>query len=370
MSLDDLRSEIDNIDREIVGLLNRRARAVGEIGERKAENGDANYDPTREREVYERIAAANEGPLPEPSLRAIWREVMSASLALQRHTRVAYFGPAGTFTHQAARDRFGSSVDYVPEATIPDVFASVSTGRADYGVVPIENSTEGPVNITADTLAETDLKVVSEIFLPIHLALLGRGKLENVRRVYSHSQPLAQAKKFIATKLPGAEVREAPSTAKAVETAALERGAAAIASELAAEGREVDVLARRIEDTPDNETRFFVVGSAAPRRTGKDKTSIIVSIKDEVGALHSMLGTFREKGVNLTWIQSRPTRRRAWDYMFFIDCEGHIEDAPIAEVIGSLESRTRHVQVLGAYPVAERAPGGNQGGVPREGRKL
>ncbi|MHC4250720.1 MAG: prephenate dehydratase [Planctomycetota bacterium] len=354
MPLDDLRSEIDDIDREIVRLLNRRAKAVAEIGTRKAENGDANYDPTRERQVYERIAAANEGPLPESSLRAIWREVMSAGLALQQHTRVAYFGPAGTFTHQAARDRFGSSVDYVAEASIPDVFASVSTGRADYGVVPIENSTEGPVNITADTLAETSLKVVSEIYLPIHLALLGRGKLESVRRVYSHSQPLAQAKRFLATKLPAAEVREAPSTAKAVETAALERGAAAIASELAAEGRDIEVLARRIEDTPDNETRFFVVGAHTPGRTGLDKTSIIVSIKDEMGALHSMLGTFREKGVNLTWIQSRPTRRRAWDYMFFIDCEGHFEDERIADVIGSLESRSRHVQVLGSYPVAER----------------
>lgn len=358
MSLDDLRSEIDEIDREIVRLLNRRAKAAGGIGARKAENGDANYDPTRERQVYERIAAANEGPLPESSLRAIWREVMSASLALQRRTRVAYFGPAGTFTHQAARGRFGSSVEYIPEANIPDVFASVSTGRADYGVVPIENSTEGPVNITADTLAETSLKVVSEIFLPIHLALLGRGTLESVRRVYSHAQPLAQAKRFVATKLAGVEIREAPSTAKAVETAALERGAAAIASELAADGRDVEVLARRIEDAPDNETRFFVIGASSPRRTGRDKTSIIVSIKDEVGALHSMLGTFREKGVNLTWIQSRPTRRRAWDYMFFIDCEGHLEDELIAEVIGSLESRSRHVQVLGSYGVAERVSSG------------
>jgi chorismate mutase/prephenate dehydratase len=354
MSLDDLRSEIDKIDREIVRLLNRRAKAAGEIGERKSANGDAHFDPTRELQVYERIAEANEGPLPESSLRSIWREVISASLALQRHTRVAYFGPAGTFTHQAARGRFGSSVEYIPQASIPDVFASVSTGRADYGVVPIENSTEGPVNITADTLAETSLKVVSEIFLPIHLALLGRGGIENVRRVYSHSQPLAQAKRFLATKLPGADVREAPSTAKAVETAALERGAAAIASELAAEGRDVEILARRIEDTPDNETRFFVIGTGTPTRTGSDKTSIIVSIKDEVGALHSMLGTFREKGVNLTWIQSRPTRRRAWDYMFFIDCEGHLEDERIADVIGSLESRSRHVQVLGSYAVAER----------------
>ncbi len=358
MPLNDLRSKIDEIDCEIVRLLNRRAKAVAEIGELKSQNGDANYDPTRERQVYERIAAANDGPLPDSSLRAIWREVMSAGLALQRRTRVAYFGPAGTFTHQAARERFGSSVEYLPEAGIPDVFASVSTGRSDYGVVPIENSTEGSVNITADTLAETDLKVVSEIFLPIHLALLGRGPLESVRRVYSHAQPLAQAKRFLATKLPAAEVREAPSTAKAVETAALERGAAAIASELAAEGRDVQVLAQRIEDTPDNETRFFVVGTSTPRRTGLDKTSIIVSIKDEVGALHSMLGTFREKGVNLTWIQSRPTRRRAWDYMFFIDCRGHVEDQPIADVIESLESRSRHVQVLGSYPVAERVSDG------------
>jgi chorismate mutase/prephenate dehydratase len=355
MSLEKLRAEIDELDRRIVELLNRRAEAVRAIGALKAENSGSVYDPTRERDVYERVTGANTGPLPDSSLRAIWREVMSASLALQRPTTVAYLGPAGTFTHQAARRRFGVSVEYIPEHTIPGVFSAVAAGRADHGIAPIENSTEGAVNITADTLAETSLKIVSEVYLPIHLALLGRGELSSIRCVYSHAQPLAQARAFLEANLPRAELLEAPSTAQAVETAVGEPGAAAIGSELAAEGRQIEVLARRIEDTADNETRFFVVSNASPPRTGRDKTTMLVSIKDEVGALHTMLGTFREQGVNLTWIQSRPSRRRAWDYMFFIDCEGHIEDAPVAEAVEKLESRSRHVQVLGSYPAADRA---------------
>jgi chorismate mutase/prephenate dehydratase len=352
MSLESLRAEIDSLDAKLVELLNRRAELARKIGEGK---GDAAYDPARERDVLASLARANAGPLPEEALRAIWREVMSACLALERRTRVAYFGPEGTFTHQAARERFGASVEYVCERTIPDVFSAVAAARADYGVVPVENSSEGTVNVTIDTLAETDLGIVAEMYLPIHLALLGSGPVESIAKVYSHAQPLAQARRYVAASLPAAEIVECPSTASAVEEAlrAGER-AAAIASELAASGRDIEVLARRIEDTPDNETRFFIVGGAAPPRTMRDKTSMIVSIKDEVGALHDMLGIFREEGVNLTSIHSRPSRRRAWDYVFFIDCEGHVEDAHVAKVVQSLESRMRHVQVLGSYPAAER----------------
>ncbi len=356
MSLDSLRAEIDELDREIVRLLNNRARAAKEIGALKAENSGASYDPTREHCVYEALGRANDGPLPDSALRAIWREVMSASLALQQPVRVAYFGPAGTFTHQAARAKFGSSVEYVHQETIPGVFAAVATGGADCGIVPIENSTEGPVNATIDALAETPLRIISEIYLPIRLALLGRGEITSVRKVYSHAQPLAQARVYLAEHLPAAEVHETVSTVAAVEHAALEEGAAAIASELAAEGRDVEVLARDIEDAPDNETRFLVVAKDPAGRTGRDKTTMIVSIKDEVGALYSMLASFRDKGVNLTNLQSRPSRRRAWDYVFFIDCEGHVEDPPVAAAVGELESKSRHVQVLGSYPAFSRAP--------------
>ncbi len=351
---DKLRTEIDDLDRGIVELLNRRMVAAKKIGKLKAERSEPVYDPAREREVYERITKLAESPLSASSLKAIWREVMSAGLQVQRPTRVAYFGPEGTFTHQAARRRFGGSGEYVCEAAIPDVFAAVASGRAEHGVVPIENSTEGPVNVTADALMDTPLSVIAEAYLPIHLALLGRGRLESVRRVYSHAQALAQAGRFLKEKLPGAELVEAPSTVRAVETAAVERGAAAVASELAAEGRDVEVLARRIEYSSDNETRFFVISRGSASRTGRYKTAMIVSIRDEVGALHSMLGAFREKNVALTWIQSRPSRRRAWDYMFFIDCLGHADDPPVADVIEQLESRSRHVQVLGSYPAAER----------------
>jgi len=354
MSLESLRAEIDDLDRQIARLLQRRATVAQEIGAAKATTDKSVFDPGREERVYENVVAAAEGPLPAESIRAIWREVVSAHRALQRKSRIAYFGPAGTFTHQAARQKFGASVEFVAQKTIPDVFTAVASDRAEFGVVPIENSTEGPVNITADALAETSLKIVSELYLPIHLALLGKGTIADVKVVYSHGQPLAQAKRYLSTKLPNARPIESLSTVEAVEHAASEDGAAAIASELAVEGRDIQVLARNIEDTPDNETRFFVIAPRSAGRTGSDKTTMMVSIKDEVGALHSMLGTFREHGVNLTRIQSRPSRRRAWDYIFFLDCVGHVDDASVSATIAALESRSRHVQVLGSYPAAGR----------------
>jgi chorismate mutase/prephenate dehydratase len=357
MSLDSLRAEIDDLDREIVKLVGRRASLAQEIGRLKA-SGDAQvYDPAREQEIYDRVAGFEKGPLPEEAVKAIYREIMSASLALERPTRVAYFGPPGTFTHQAARGKFGASVEYIPESSVPDVFGAVSAARADYGVVPVENSTEGPINIAWDMLADTPLKVISETYLPIRLCLLGRGPMSSIRRVYSHAQPLAQARGFLATHLPAVEIREASSTIAGVEAAAVERGAAAIASELAAEGRDIEVLARDVEDTADNETRFFVVGREPARRGGNDKTALMVSIKDEVGALHAMLGAFRDQGVNLTRIQSRPSRRRAWDYIFFLDCQGHLEDEPVMRALSTLETSSRHVQVLGSFPAAERQKG-------------
>lgn len=356
MEIESLRSKIDALDRAIVRLINRRAAVAQEIGKRKAPLRAPVYDPEREREVYESVVSRNEGPLSNETIKAVYREIMSGTVALQRPVRVAYFGPPGTFTHQAARKKFGSSVEYLPERDIPEVFSAVVNGKASCGVVPVENSTEGPVNVTIDTLAETPLKIISEICLPIRLALLGHGPVSSVRRLYSHRQPLAQCRRYIGTRLPGAEIREASSTVAAVEQAAIERGAAAIAAELAVEGRDVKVLERRIEDSADNVTRFFVVAENPPPPTGADKTTVLVSIKDEVGALHAMLEVFLREGINLTWIQSRPSRRRAWDYVFFVDLEGHAEDERVRRALEALESRTRHVQVLGSYPAAERTP--------------
>ncbi len=363
-----LRSEIDDLDEEIVKLISRRAAVARRIGRVKSEGGAEVYDPVREQAVYDRVSrlaksvvesggkagVKAEELLLEGALKAIYREIMSLSLALERPTRVAFFGPPGTFTHQAARSKFGASVQYVAESSIPDVFSAVSTDRAEYGVVPVENSTEGPVNVAWDVLADTPLKVIAETYLPIRLALLGRGPMSSVRRVYSHAQPLAQARDYLATHLPAVEIREASSTIAGVEAASVERGAAAIASEFAAEDRDIEVLARNIEDSADNETRFFVVGREPTRRSGKDKTTLMVSIKDEVGALHAMLGAFRDEGVNLTRIQSRPSRRRAWDYVFFLDCKGHVEDEQVKKTLSCLETRSRHVQVLGSFPAAER----------------
>ena len=354
MSLDSLRAEIDGLDREIVKLVGRRASLAQEIGLLKT-SGDAQvYDPAREHDVYDRVAGLEKGPLPAKAVKAIYREIMSASLALERPTRVAYFGPPGTFTHQAARGKFGASVEYIPESSVPDVFSAVSADRADYGVVPVENSTEGPINIAWDMLADTPLKVIAETYLPIRLCLLGRGPMSSIRRVYSHAQPLAQARGFLATHLPAVEIREASSTIAGVEAAAVERGAAAIASELAAEGRDIEVLARDVEDSADNETRFFVIGGVIPKPTGSDKTALLFTTAHQAGALVEVLNVFERCGVNLTNIDTRPSRRKNWEYYFFVDCEGHIEDRPVARAVAEARQHCLELHVLGSFPKVDQ----------------
>jgi chorismate mutase/prephenate dehydratase len=353
----ELRAQIDALDSQLVRLINRRATVARQIGRLKAREGVKPYAPSREIQIYGRVAALNKGPISDEALRAIYREVMSATIALEQPTRVCYFGQPGSFTHLAARVKFGSSVRYLPGGDIRDVFAAVAHGSADYGVVPIENSTEGGVNQTADLLADTRLKVVSEIYLPVHHHLLARGPLKSVRVVYSHPQGFAQCRQWLNAQLRWAQRREAGSTAEAAQLAARRRQAGAIAGLLAAEIYRLPIRARNVEDQADNITRFFVIGEQICEPTGQDKTSLVVSIKDQRGALMRLLRPFHAHGINLTRIESRPSRRRAWDYLFFIDMEGHVADRSVRAALREVNSQVRHVEVLGSYPAAPPVPG-------------
>jgi chorismate mutase / prephenate dehydratase len=354
--MESLRRKIDDLDAQIVKLINERADNARKIGAIKAREGVKPYNPSREIQVYKKVAARNTGPLPDDAFRAIYREIMSATIALERPTRIAYFGQPGTFTHLAARTKFGSSMEYISTRDIRDVFLAVSRGRADYGIVPIENSTEGGVNQSIDMFAETRLKIASEIYLPIHHHLLSQSPLKEIRIIYSHPQPFAQCRNWLMGNLGEVERREVISTAYAAELASKEPHAAAIAGSLAAEIYGVPVIADHIEDSADNITRFFVIAERASERTGKDKTSLVLSIKDEPGALLKLLQPFQSNRINLTRIESRPSKRRAWEYNFFLDLEGHIEDESVRQTLKQLDGQVKHLEVLGSYPQAERMP--------------
>jgi len=350
----ELRQKINKIDAGILQLINERTKCALEIGRIKAKKKKEYYVPDREKEVYERLIKANKGPLSSKSVKAIYREIMSAALSLEESLKVTYLGPEATFTHLAALDKFGSSVTLIPAKSITDVFIEVEKGRADYGVVPIENSTEGIVNHTLDMFIDSELKICSEISLEVSLYLLSRGKMKDIKRIYSKPQALGQCRNWIESHLPQAELIEVSSTSKGAEVASREKGGAAIASELAAKVYNLKIIGRRVEDSASNVTRFLVIGKSFANRTGKDKTSIMFSIKDRVGALYAMLQPFKKHKISLTKIESRPSRRKAWDYYFFVDLEGHCrEDAKVERALKELEKECRYLKVLGSYPVGE-----------------
>jgi chorismate mutase/prephenate dehydratase len=274
-------------------------------------------------------------------------------LALERCPRVAYLGPPGTFSHKAALSKFGSSVEYHPASSFRDVFLEVARGHADYGVVPVENSTDGGVNPAIDCFFETRLKICSEIFIPVHQNLLSAGPRERVRRIYSRPEVFGQCRQWLNANFPRAALLDCPSTTAAAERAAGEKGAAAIGPDTAAELYGLRILEAAVEDNPENVTRFAVISPEAAARTGRDKTSLMFSIKDAPGALHGMLEPFSRRGINLTRIESRPSKKKAWDYYFFVDLEGHLEDPAVREAVDELSGRCRHLEVLGSYPAAE-----------------
>lgn len=352
MGLDEWRTRIDDIDRQLLRLLSQRAELSLEIGRAKRESGEPVLVPEREQEILDELARLNSGPLPTGAVRAIWSEILSASRGLQRPFRVAYLGPQGTYTHLAALRHFGSSAEFLPVRGIPEVFDEVERGRADVGVVPIENSSEGVVNHTLDGLIDSELLICGEASLEIHHNLLSRaGDLADVKRVFSHPQALAQCRGWLNRNVPDAEVVEMTSTSAAVEQTALDPTTAAIASELAGQLYRVPALRERIEDYANNVTRFLAIGRRAAGRTGRDKTSILFSIRDEVGTLHRILEPFASARLSLTKIESRPTRRRPWEYVFFVDFEGHRDDPVTQGVLAAVRERCLFLKVLGSYPV-------------------
>jgi chorismate mutase/prephenate dehydratase len=353
MSIAKHRQAIDRLDEKIVHLLNERTKHVLEIGAIKLRAGAEIYAPHRESAVFERVDRSNHGPLPSESLRAIYREIMSSALALEKTMVVAYLGPEATFTHQAAIQRFGSSLHYAPQKTIADVFTEVARSRADYGVVPVENSTEGVVTHTLDMFVDSDLKVVAQIVLPIEHCLLSRGTRASLRRLYIHPQTLAQCRAWLHRNFGQAEIIETSSNARSAELATRDKRSGAIAGTLAAEKYRLPILEHNIQDRSANATRFVVLGRKGPPPTGRDRTSIMFSITNKVGALHRALAAFSRHRLNMTKIESRPSKRKDWEYFFFVDCDGHAEDARVSRALQELHKHCSFVKVLGSYPNAE-----------------
>ncbi|RUM30448.1 MAG: prephenate dehydratase [Aquifex sp.] len=355
--LKELRRKIDRIDEEILRLLNERAKLAKKIGEIKTKAKLPIHVPEREREIFEKILRLNKevygGVFPSEALVHIYREIISACLSLEKKIKVAYLGPKATFTHQAALEFFGFSAHYTPCSTIRDVFVEVATKRADYGVVPVENTIEGVVNYTLDMFLESDVKIAGEIVIPITLHLLSTSDdIESVEKVYSHKMALAQCRSWIEKNLPGVQIIEVESTAKACEIALEDERAGAVASEVAAYTYHLNILARNIQDSGDNFTRFLVIAKRDLKPTGNDKTSILFGVKDEPGALYKALEVFYKHGINLTKIESRPSKKKAWDYVFFVDLEGHKEEEKVKKALKELKEKTQFLKVLGSYPKA------------------
>lgn len=341
------------MDAELLRLLNERARLALAVGEVKKGQGVSFYAPAREEDLVRRLEEGNPGPFPTSAIRPVWKEVISASLSLEHPLTVAYLGPPATFTHQACLKQFGLSAQYRPVRTIAEVFDVVEKGKAPYGVIPIENTTEGVVSYTLDMFLGSELKIVAEVMLRVTHNLLNRGgRREDVGRIYSHPQALAQCRRWLEENFPDAPVFDASSTAQAAKIAAEDPQAAAVAGELAGTLYGLDTVEARIEDHPNNYTRFLVIGREIPERTGRDKTSVLFAVRDEAGALYRMLQAFYENGVNLTKIESRPMKQKAWEYVFFVDCDGHLSDAEVGKALEELGARCLFVKVLGSYPKA------------------
>jgi len=352
-----IREKIDQLDHRLVELLNERLGLAAEIGKVKRSSGGQIYASEREDAVLRKVAALNGGPIKDEALKAIYREIMSSAIALEAPTSIAYLGPEATNTHAAALKKFGASVEYHPMATIADLFTAVQKGEADYAVIPIENSTEGSVREALDNFVESDLKIVAQIYLEIAHALISHEPLEKITKVYSKDQALAQCRHWLQRHLPHAQLIDTTSTAHGVEIAKTESGAAAVAGELAAQFHDVPVRVHNIEDKSDNTTRFFVISKtpAGPVGGGRDMSSFLISLGDEAashsGALLKMLMPMAQRGINLSKIESRPSKRRPWDYYFFVDVTGHHSDANMREAIAELKQFCPLVKWLGSYPV-------------------
>ena len=345
------RTKIDSLDDELLKLINQRANLAQEIGH--AKKGGVVLRPEREAQVLQRLAAANAGPLSAQSVTALFTEIMSHCRALEEPLSVAYLGPQGTFTEAAALKRFGQACKGVPCATIDEVFRKVESGETNYGVVPVENSTEGAVGRTLDLLLQSPLKLCGEIMLAVHQCLMSNDSdLTKIKRVYSHPQSLGQCQGWLNAHLSHAERVSVASNAEAASLAAAEKHSAAIAGKQAAERFNITVLAANIEDDPRNTTRFLVVGNQDVAASGRDKTSLVMSAPNRPGAVHDLLVPFAKHGVSMSKLESRPARAGLWEYVFFVDIEGHQSDSKVAEALKELKGVSAFVKILGSYPLA------------------
>ena len=354
-NLGQIRERIDEIDNQLVGLISKRASLAGEIAHIKKSEGDdaVFYRPEREAQVLKRVISENKGPLSNEALAILFRELMSACLALEQQLKVAFLGPEGTFTHAAALKHFGHSVQTVALAGIDQVFHQVQSRACQYGVVPIENSIEGIINHTLDLLINSSMKVSGEVELRIHQNLMSKADtLTGIKKIYSHQQSFAQCRYWLDTHLPGIERIPISSNAEAARIAALDPTVAAIAGEAAANLYQLHILESNIEDDSDNTTRFLIIADKDAQPSGEDKTSLLFSMSSKPGALLRMLSCFADNNINMTRIESRPSRKGLWEYVFFVDVDGHRRHAHVAEAITRLESEAAMVKILGSYPKA------------------
>lgn len=353
MNLDNFRKKINSIDAKVVQLLNDRAEMSLKIGAHKLKNKKGIYAPDREKEVFKRVTDLNKGPMTNSSIKAVYREIMSSSLALEKPLRIGFLGTEGSFTHLAATTKFGSQVTYVPCESIHDIFRNVERGDCDYGVVPIENSVEGAVTHTFDLLADTDLKVCAQMMIKISHNLLSKSSLKGIKTIYSNPQVFGQCRNWLLANVPQAGLVPVSSTTFAAQKAVKEKGSAALASVLAAKVYGLKIVKANIQDIAHNTTRFLVISKQDVPQTGHDRTSVMFSIKDKVGALHAMLTPFFKNKINLTKIESRPSKKKAWDYYFFVDIEGHREDKNVKKALEQLDGMCNFLKVVGSYPVAD-----------------
>jgi len=347
-----LRTKIDKVDREIVKLMNQRANLALDIGHIKTAAGETVYRPEREEEVLARVIERNKGPLPDGCLRNVYRELISGSRSLEKRLRVAYLGPAYSYTHLAAIERFGQSVELVPVGSIGAVFEEVNQGHVDHGVVPIENSTDGRIVDTLDMFTKLPVRICGEVQLAIHHNLLGTCQRDEVREVYSKPQALSQCRNWLSRHLPTARVIEMTSTSTAAELARDKPGVAAIASRQAGVFYGLDVLAANIEDNQANLTRFSVIGETTGAKTGNDKTALMFGIDHHAGALADMMGIFKRNRLNLTWIESFPIPGEVGEYLFFVELVGHVSSVRVKRAIASLEKKATRLEVLGSYAMS------------------
>lgn len=353
MKLTDYRKQIDQIDDQILELLHQRAEIAKKVGELKVKVGTGSvYVPHREKEIITRLKVCNRDRFPTGGLETIYTEIISACRSLEKPLRIAYLGPVGSFGHAASLRHFGSSAEFIPRIPQTDIFIEVEAGRADYGVVAIENSTYGSVRDVLDRFQHTRLQICAETFLPIDHNLLSKSPIGEINRIYSHPQSFAQCREWLRQNLKGAQQIAVASTSEAARLAANEQGAGAIASKLAAETYGLPIVSESIMDDPGNTTRFLVIGEHAAERSGDDRTSILFAIKDKVGALCEVLSVLNRYQINMNRIESLPSRTKAWEYVFFVDLEGHAADENVQMALAEIEDLCVLVKILGSYPRA------------------